>query len=161
MIRVKLFLSALFISLFFILPACNEPGTLIDQSTNLPEQNWSYINKIKTDVKIDDNSIPYNIYFNLRHSANYKYSNIFVLVHQSNPDHQTHTTRFEFKLANPDGEWLGNGSGNLYSYRLPLHENYRFPDKGIYTFTIEQNMRDNPLKEVADAGLRVERAKSK
>jgi gliding motility-associated lipoprotein GldH len=139
MIRVKLFLTTVFIGLFFILPACNEPGTLIDQSTAIPDHHWSYINKIKTDVKIDDNSVPYNIYLNLRHSAAYKYSNIFVLVHQINPQHKAHTTRFEFKLANPDGEWLGNGSGNLYHYRLPLHQNYRFPATGIYSFIIEQN----------------------
>lgn len=159
MIRVKLFLTTLFISLFFIFLACNEPGTLIDQNTAISNHNWSYPTKIKTDVKIDDTSVPYNIYFNLRHSADYRYSNIFVLVHQINPDHKTHTTRFEFKLANPDGEWLGNGSGNLYSYRLLLHQNYYFPAKGTYSFTIEQNMRDNPLKEVADVGLRVEKAK--
>lgn len=158
MIRVKLFLSALFISFFFILPACNEPGTLIDQNTDISNQNWTYFNKIKTDVKVDDTAVPYNIYFNLRHSSVYKYSNIFVLVHQTSPDHQTKTLRYEFKLANPDGEWLGNGSGNLYSYRLPLYTNYRFPAKGTYSFTFEQNMRDNPLREVADVGLRVERA---
>ncbi|MVN20284.1 gliding motility lipoprotein GldH [Mucilaginibacter arboris] len=159
MIRVKLFLATVFIGLFFMLQACNEPGTLIDQSTEISNHNWPYINKIKTDVKIEDISVPYNIYFNLRHSADYKYSNIFILVHQISPDHQTKIIRYEFKLANPDGEWLGNGSGNLYSYRLPLQTNFRFPIKGTYSFIIEQNMRDNPLKEVADVGLRVERAK--
>jgi gliding motility-associated lipoprotein GldH len=159
MIRIKLLLSTVFIGLFFILPACNEPGTLLDQSTEIVNHTWFYSNKIKTEVKITDNTVPYNIYFNLRHSANYRYSNIFVLVHQTNPAHQTKTIRYEFKLANPDGEWIGNGSGNLYSYRLPLLTNYRFPAAGIYSFTIEQNMRDNPLREVADVGLRVEKAK--
>lgn len=159
MIRLKLFLAALFIGIISTFPACNEPGTLIDQSTAINDHNWSYINKIKTDVKIKDTSVSYNIYFNLRHSANYKYSNIFVLVHQTTPDHQPKTIRYEFKLANPDGEWLGNGSGNLYSYRLALQTNYRFSTPGTYSFTIEQNMRDNPLREVSDVGLRVERAK--
>ena len=159
MIRVKLFFSTVFIGLFFILPACNEPGTITDQNTEIENHNWSYANKIKAEVKIEDIVVPYNIYFNLRHSANYRYSNIFILLHQTSPDHQTKTIRYEFKLANPDGEWLGNGSGNLYSYRLPLQTNYRFPAKGTYSFTIEQNMRDNPLKEVADVGLRVEKAR--
>ncbi len=159
MIRLKFFFSTVFISLFFVLPACNEPGTLLDQSTEISNHNWFYSNKIKTEVKITDTSVPYNLYFNLRHSADYRYSNIFVLVHETSPDHQTKTIRYEFKLANPDGEWLGNGSGNLYNYRLALKTNYRFPVKGTYVFTIEQNMRDNPLKEVADVGLRVEKAK--
>jgi gliding motility-associated lipoprotein GldH len=159
MIRVKLLLATVFIGLFFILPACNEPGTLLDQSNEIVNHTWFYSNKIKTEVKITDNLVPYNIYFNLRHSANYRYSNIFVLVHQTNPAHQTKTIRYEFKLANPDGEWIGNGSGNLYNYRLPLLTNYRFPASGTYSFTIEQNMRDNPLREISDVGLRVEKAK--
>ncbi len=159
MMRLKFLLNTVFIGVFSMLAACNEPGTLVDQNTEINNHNWYYLNKVKTEVKVTDNTQPYNIYFNFRHSADYKYSNIFVLVHQTNPDHQTKTTRFEFKLANPDGEWLGNGSGNLYSYRLALHTNFLFPKTGTYSFTIEQNMRDNPLKEIADVGLRVERAK--
>ena len=69
------------------------------------------------------------------------------------------TTRFEIKLADLDGEWLGKGSGNLYSYQVSALTNFKFPEKGTYTFSIEQNMRDNPLHEVNDVGLRVEKAK--
>lgn len=159
MIRVNHFVTTVFTGIILVLLACNEPGTLIDQNTEISNHNWSYTDKIKTDVKITDNTQPYNIYFNFRHSADYRYSNIFILVHQTAPNHQTKIIRYEFKLANPDGEWLGNGSGNLYSYRLPLLTNYRFPAKGSYSVTLEQNMRDNPLREVADVGLRVERAK--
>ncbi len=159
MIRGKLLLAALFIGIILTFSACNEPGTLIDQRTEIKEQTWFYGNKFKADVKVEDTSVPYNVYFILRHAAEYKYANIFILMHQTAPDHRTKTIRYEFKLANPDGEWLGNGSGNLYSYVLPLYTNFRFPVKGNYTFTLEQNMRDNPLRSIADVGLRVERAK--
>lgn len=159
MIRAKLLLAALFIGIIFVFPECNEPGTLVDQRIEINNQNWSYFNKIKTDVKVEDNALPYNIYFVLRHSADYKYSNIFILLHVTSPKHQTKTIRYEFKLANPDGEWLGNGSGNLYSYRLSLLTDYHFPENGNYSFSIEQNMRDNPLQHVSDVGLLVERAK--
>lgn len=159
MTRLKFFLNTVFIGVFLMFLACNEPGTLVDQNTEIGNHNWYYLNKVKTEVKITDAAQPYNIYFNFRHAADYRYSNIFVLLHQTGPNHQNKTTRYEFKLANPDGEWLGNGSGDLYSYRLPLLTNYRFPANGTYSFTLEQNMRDNPLQEVADVGLRVERAK--
>ncbi|RYE06694.1 MAG: gliding motility lipoprotein GldH [Sphingobacteriaceae bacterium] len=157
--RVKLLLAALFISLISTFSACNESGTLADQRTEISSQTWFYFNKIKTEVKVEDTSVPYNVYFILRHAAEYKYANIFILMHQTTPDHHTKTIRYEFKLANPDGEWLGNGSGNLYNYVLPLYTNFRFPIKGNYTFTLEQNMRDNPLRGISDVGLRVERAK--
>jgi len=41
---------------------------------------------------------------------------------------------------------------------MMFRANYMFPAKGVYHFSIEQNMRDNPLHEVSDVGLRVEKA---
>jgi gliding motility-associated lipoprotein GldH len=122
---------------------CSDPNAVIDQNTEIDNNNWSYANKIKFDVKIDNENIAYNLYLNLRVTGDYKYSNLFVLIRQINPDKKTSATRYETKLANPDGEWLGN---------------YKFPTKGIYHFQIEQNMRDNPLHEISDVGLRVEKA---
>jgi gliding motility-associated lipoprotein GldH len=146
-------------ALFFALLAtgCNDPNAIIDRNTEIENNNWSYTNKINDDVAITDEQVPYNLYLNLRVTGNYKYANIYVLIHQTGPDKKTSVLRYEFKLANPDGEWLGNGSGNLYSYQVPFRTNYKFPAKGVYHFSIEQNMRDNPLREVSDVGMRVEK----
>jgi gliding motility-associated lipoprotein GldH len=137
--------------------SCNDPNVLIDQNTEIDNHNWSYTNVINSTIKVDDNAVPYNIYLNLRVTGDYKYSNIFVLVHQTGPANKTLTTRYEFKLAEADGKWLGQGSGNLYSYQMMFRQGYKFPAKGIYHIGIEQNMRDNPLHEISDVGLRVEK----
>ncbi len=137
---------------------CTDPNAVIDRNVEIVNNNWAYTNKVKIEVKIDDEQIPYNLYLNLRVTADYKYSNMFVLIQQINPNKRSAATRYEVKLANPDGEWLGDGSGNLYSFQTPFKTNYKFPAKGTYIFQIEQNMRDNPLKEVSDVGLRVEKA---
>jgi len=147
--------------LFFVLlslAGCTDNNAVIDQNTEIVNNNWGYANKIKYAVTINNEQILYNLYLNLRVTGDYKYSNIFVLIYQSGPDKKAAATRYEFKLANPDGEWLGQGSGNLYSYQVPFRLNYKFPAKGVYQFSIEQNMRDNPLHEVSDVGLRVEKA---
>jgi len=137
---------------------CNDHETIIDQNTPVADHHWPYLNKFKFDVKIDDQKAAYNLYMNLRVTADYKYSNIFVLITQVGPDKKTKVNRYELRLAAKDGEWFGEGSGNLYSYQAPFRRGYVFPAKGTYTFYIEQNMRDNPLKEVSDVGLRVEKA---
>ncbi|OCX50547.1 gliding motility lipoprotein GldH [Mucilaginibacter sp. PPCGB 2223] len=139
---------------------CVQPdkNTVIDGNVSVYDLNWSYVNKVKFDVKIDDASARYNLLLNLRVTPNYRYSNIFILIHQTGPDKKTKTARYEFKLANPDGEWLGQGTGNLYSYQIPFEAGYKFPAAGTYRIELEQNMRDNPLHEVSDVGLRVEKA---
>jgi len=140
--------------------SCIKPdkNTIIDQNISIYDLNWSYVNKIRVNFKIEDASAAYNLFLNLRVTSNYRYSNIFILIHQTGPDKKTKTARFEFKLANPDGEWLGQGTGNLYNYQVPFEAGYKFPVKGTYQIELEQNMRDNPLHEVSDVGLRVEKA---
>jgi gliding motility-associated lipoprotein GldH len=149
-----LFMSFLMLSLI----SCQDSVTIADTNIELEKRNWSYSEKIRIPVKIEATDISYNLYLNLRHSAEYKYSNIFILIHITGPDGKKTTERREFKLALADGEWLGSGSGNLYSYQINFKEKYKFPAKGTYIFELEQNMRDNPLDHVNDAGIRVEKA---
>ena len=137
---------------------CSDPKSVTDQNTEIVNNNWAYDNKIKYPVKVENADITYNLYFNLRVTADYKYSNIFILVHEAGPGMQPSTVRYEFPLANAAGEWYGAGSGNIYTYQVPFKKGYRFPAGGTYVFEIEQNMRDNPLREVSDVGLRVEKA---
>lgn len=141
-----------------IFTSCGDSVTVVDSNVELGKRNWGYTEKVRIPVNIEETGIPYNVYLNLRHTSDYKYSNIFLLIHITSPDGKKTTERKEFKLALSDGEWLGSGSGNLYSYQLMIRENYKFPLKGKYMIELEQNMRDNPLDQVTDAGIRVEKA---
>lgn len=155
------FLKKPFLFLVFlagVFTSCRDSVTVVDSNVELDKHNWSYTEKVSIPVNIEETGIPYNVYLNLRHTSDYKYSNIFLLIHVTAPDGKKTTERKEFKLALPDGEWLGGGSGNMYSYQLMISENYKFPLKGKYLIELEQNMRDNPLDQVTDAGIRVEKA---
>lgn len=131
--------------------------SVIDNNVELENRVWSYRNHISNSFEIKENSKAYNIYFKLRVTANYKYSNIFILGHFRDGN-KVVTRRYQYKLAKNDGEWLGSGSGNVFSYTLPMLTNYRFPHSGKFTIEIEQNMRDNPLLEVSDAGILIKNA---
>lgn len=151
---VKLFVCLSFGILMMGMYGCNT-NNLIDTNDNMPQRNWSYVNKIKALAAVKDPAKAYNLKFKLRHTADYRYSNIFILMHISGPGLPKVTRRYEYKLAESDGQWLGKGSGNLYNYTLTLLSDFHFPQAGDYHIEIEQNMRDNPLKEVSDAGITV------
>ena len=153
MSRNTLFFSLATICLATLMFGCTNNGAVLDDSVALPNKVWAYNNRAGFDVKISDVAVDYQLSLNLRVTGNYKYSNIFMLI--TDPVKKGRVTRWEFKLAQPDGRWLGKGSGNLYSFQIPFYKNYRFPSAGTYHFQIEQNMRDNPLHEVSDVGLRV------
>lgn len=157
--KKQLILFGLILSACIVtLSGCIDKNAVIDESIEIANHNWTYINTARFSFKIDDEKAPYNLYMNLRVTGDYKYSNIFVLISQLGPGIKNASKRYELRLATKEGEWLGKGSGNLYSYQEPFLINHMFPAKGTYTFIIEQNMRDNPLREVSDVGLRVEKA---
>jgi len=147
-------LMLFFIGGLLLLSGCDS-NDIIDTNMSFPARNWNYSNKVKAIVEIRDASKPVSIYFKLRHTSDYRYSNVFVLFHLSGGVLGKQSRRYEYRLAQPDGQWNGSGSGNLYTYAFPLLTHYKFPAAGKYALEIEQNMRDNPLREVSDAGIKM------
>ncbi|MGK9127048.1 MULTISPECIES: gliding motility lipoprotein GldH [Sphingobacteriaceae] len=132
--------------------SCNH-GALVDEFRPVPNQAWNYAFTPAFKVEVKDNTIPYRLKVNVRLTSEYRYANLFVLVHQRSAKHKPSSKRIELQVADKDGRWLGKGIGSLYSYQIAYNTNYHFPDTGTYYFKIEQNMRDSPLKGVSDVGI--------
>ncbi|MFA6277387.1 MAG: gliding motility lipoprotein GldH [Pedobacter sp.] len=144
------FILPLLIGLLFLAGCSNT--NIVDTNVNVPDNNWTYAKSIKTTVEIKDTIQSYTLYFKLRHTTDYRYANLYVVMRLKG-NGLNKSTRYQFKLARNDGEWLGKGSGNLYTYNFPLLTNYHFVKSGKYDIEIEQNMRDNPLIGISDIGI--------
>jgi len=148
--------------LFFIicsmgLIACSDYA-LMDQNEAIKNKEWSGKQNPEFVVSVKDTTSPYQFYLNLRNTIEYPFSNIFVLVHQQNPDKTQKTYRIKVILANREGLWLGKSAGNLFAHQVRFLKNVHLPDTGNYTFRIEHSMRLNPLPGINDVGLRIEPA---
>jgi len=150
---------SLLIVLFLGLAACSD-NALIDQNIPIKNKAWLYEQKPMFPVHITNKNISYHIYLNLRNSIDYPFSNIFILIHQQNPNNTKKTYRVEVKLANTEGLWKGKSAGSIFSQQVRFLKDYHFPDTGKYTFQLEQNMRINSLEGINDVGLRIEPATS-
>lgn len=140
--------------LAFCILSCTD-NTVFEQNQAIPNRSWSYDVKPKFDVHIADSNSKYNIYINLRHTNEYDFSNIFVLLHERGNRLKDTAYRKEIQLAQLDGRWLGRSAGSLYEVQYLAKENFIFPDTGKFTFNIEQNMRENPLKDIVDVGIKI------
>src|SRR5690606_9471133 len=111
-----------------------------------------------------DTTVLYNMYFLIRHTEAYPYSNIWVWIYTKAPGDSTfRKTRIEIPLAEPSGRWLGRGMGEIWEQRMPItHEGDStiLHKKGTWEIKLEQNMRINPLPEILQVGLRVEKNKA-
>lgn len=147
-------LPALVLLIGMMMSSCSD-NALVDKNVAIEGRQWDYEYKPGIEVEVTDAQQRYDLFLNLRHTNNYPYSNIFVLLHQRHPNGTRDTTRVEIRLAEPDGRWLGSGSGSLFSHQQLVRGNYTFPDTGRYVFSFEQNMRENPLPEITDVGIRI------
>ncbi|WP_165305073.1 gliding motility lipoprotein GldH [Pedobacter sp. SYP-B3415] len=153
----KLPLLAVLAGIVLLLAGC-KPVVRTDTNDVLPGRKWSYTNKLKATFTISDPAVAYNLSFRFRHTASYAYSDLYILVHHYYPGQKKLTKRYHIPVAGADGIWLGSGSGNLYTCVFPIIRNGRFPRAGNYTIEIEQNMKDNPLREITDGGISLEPA---
>jgi gliding motility-associated lipoprotein GldH len=125
----------------------------------LPENEWQYNNKLSFKFEITDTAAMYQLFFLMRHTEAYPFSNIWIWVETKQPGADTFSrSRMEIPLAEISGKWMGRGMGEIWEHRMPITQGdrpMRFNKKGLYEIRIEQNMRINPLPEILQVGLRV------
>lgn len=139
--------------------SCHQLGTLgiYERDIEVPGNSWYYNFHPSFSVTIADTSVRYNIYVILRHTNAYRYSNIWLLISSRGPGEAARTQRVELPLADREGNWLGTGMDDIFFHRIMIHQDFRFPRPGTYGYSLEQNMRQNPLSQVLSVGIRVER----
>lgn len=134
---------------------------LYEKSVSIPGHAWKNSFKPSFTFTIKDTSSPYQLFFILRHNDKYSFNNIYInLITRQPGQDSTQTGQYDLRLATDNEGWLGSGMDDIYEHRIPLTPNggqFYFRKPGEYTFSIEQIMRENPLNNVMDVGLRIEK----
>lgn len=142
--------------------ACKPPRMeTFEKNRDIPNSKWTVDNRqsFELDLAPEDTAFYYNMYINVRHTDAYTYNNLWLLVSTQLPGDSTSTVRrIELPLADTYGKWLGSGVDDIFEHRIPIQQNAILPKPGLYRFTFEQNMRQNPLPEMLSVGLRIEKA---
>jgi len=149
--NIGLFLMSLTVLLAH---SCGSPF-FYEGNAVIPAGNWEYGHIPDFEIHIADRAAKYDVFVRVRHTSGYPFSNLFLLLHEKGPGLRDTAFRHEMALAEPDGRWTGTGAGSLFESRILAKADFLFPDTGVYRFGLEQNMRTNPLKGIADVGLQL------
>ena len=156
-IRKKFYAAAFGLGFLFI--SCKQID-LFEKNTVIHNYEWAGDFNAKGSFSITDTASLYNIYLVIRHTDAYKYNNIWLKIGFQAPGDTMHYQRLNLQLANDMTGWEGSGMNDIWELRKMLNSQPEpFKKAGNYSFTISQNMRDNPLLHVMSVGLRVERQK--
>lgn len=149
-------LTGFIIMAFIFFSSCTTNG-VYERMSFFPKQEWSSKEKQSFNFEVSDTLSTYRLYLVLRHTDAYRWKNIWVNLELKSPD-TTYTIKREFILADNE-KWHGTTVDDIVDQRIPFQKsNAPVPlKKGMYTFTLQHVMREDPLQHVMNAGIRVEK----
>ncbi len=156
---VKIFplkVFALIVLLSAVFASC-QPIDVYEKTVPFTKHAWSDTEKPAFDFTITDTAARYNVFIVLRHTDAYHYNNLWMNITTIPPGDTAQTVRANLKLGD-NKQWLGNSIDDIIEHRILINTNPLRFKKGNYKFIIQQIMRENPLPDVLNAGIRVEKA---
>lgn len=154
----KVFIS---FSVFLGFLSCSS-STVESDSWSLPGV-WDEKEQIAFKIENVDTLSPYNVFINIRNTNNYRYNNLFLITSLEHPNGKVITDTLEYRMANPDGSWLGTGIGSVKENKLWYKEKLNFSESGTYTLYIDHAVRNNgevdgvtKLEGITDVGYSIE-----
>jgi gliding motility-associated lipoprotein GldH len=143
-----------------LLTGCKQLDTSI-QLHNIKNKKWKTTDTVNCNFVINDSNSVYNTYVIVRHTNDYRYNNLFIDLHYAINGKTGVLRHIELPLTKSVTEWLGKTFNNIIETRIPI--NNFIPDelegvKGNHAYTIHNIMREDPLEEILQVGMMVEKA---
>jgi gliding motility-associated lipoprotein GldH len=143
---------------FSLLSSCKKID-VFERTVAIPQQQWNYQYKPSFSFIIEDTTRLYNASVIIRHTDAYQYQNLYLALQVKYPGSDSVIKeKVNIPLADNSHGWYGSAMDDIWEFRFPLNKTPLRLRKGNYHFVIEQIMRDNPLPNVMNVGIRVEKA---
>ena len=143
-----------FVSCTLVLSSCTKID-LYEKDITIPGFRWKSNFQPEFTFTIKDTTSPYQLFLVLRHTEKYNFNNIWITLYSQPPGDTLHKASFELQLANNE-KWLASGMDDIYEHRIKLTDP-QYLKPGVYRFRMQQIMREDPLENVMNVGLRVEK----
>lgn len=151
----RLFVLPLVLCCFWLY-SC-QTNDLYERVVSIPHLEWKSNYQPQFKFIISDTQSHYDIFVLLRHNEKYEFNNIWINLTYQLKGQPPVSGQYELPLANNEG-WMGTAMDDLYEHRIRIT-----PPEGIklkageYVFTLAQIMRKDPLQNILNVGLRIEK----
>ncbi|GAA0872813.1 gliding motility lipoprotein GldH [Gangjinia marincola] len=152
--------------LIISLVSCDETHVFDEYQTT--SNGWKIDQPATFTMTPPDTLNTYNLFINLRSTNSFPYSNLFLITKMQFPHGKVITDTLEYRMAFPNGEWMGEGFSDVKENKLWYKEGIIFSEDGEYTLEIFQAMRENGTVEgdeilagITEVGFRIEKPKTR
>lgn len=142
----------------FAFSSCGEQA-FFDENVSVEKEAWSQSDTLELKIDIEDVNQKYDLFVNIRNNKAYKYMNVFMFLDIIDPDGELWHDTLAFQLADESGAWRSEDVSETYVMSsFSTYKNYNFPKEGTYKFRMIHGMYDEPLKGIADVGIKLKTA---
>ena len=151
------------LALLLLLVACDQ-SVLFSESVSYKD-SWPLDQPALFDLPQLESDKTYNLFLDVRNTNEFPFSNLFLIVSMDFPNGKVITDTLEYRMANPDGSWLGKGIGTVKDNKLWYKEKFQFTESGTYRLSVTHAVRNNnqvqgvsQLAGISDVGYSIEEA---
>ena len=149
-----------------LLVSCDE-SRVFDEYESLPGE-WHKDSVVNFTFSAPDTLQAYDLFLNVRNTSEYPYSNLYLITEIGFPNGKVISDTLQYKMAEPSGEWLGTGFGEIKESKLWYKEDFVFTEAGEYSVRVEHAMRKRDsidgiveLLGITEVGFRIEDSENK
>ncbi len=140
-----------------ILTSCDPNIVFEEHNKNFPKYRWEQENVLTFNPVIEDTSATYNVYLELRHVYGFQYEEMKTLVVKTSPSNQADVYTYSFPLFDANKEYLSECAEDICDRKVLVEEGIRFTEKGGYRFEMTHQMPTDPVRNVMEFGLIIEK----
>lgn len=141
-----------------LLMSCSNDA-IYTKAYRFKDQHWTQTMRPTFTVDIQDTTQLYDFIFTLRSTTDYAYNNLWIFLRTTPPFGKSVREPYEIKMADPNGNWIGNKSGTVVEHQLAFKRRI-IPFKGKYTFELEQAITEKKVDELLDISLEVRKSET-
>jgi len=147
-------LSLLSVLQLLLITSCGQ-HSIYNEDVAIEDGKWFKNSAVHFEVNIKDTTKLYNYYLTLRHTTDYRFSNLYLFLTTEFPNKSITRDTIECILANDSGKWYGKGWSNIKEDNILLRKNLKFPMVGNYNFYFQQAMRKDTLHNIVNIGINI------
>lgn len=155
-IGIKTSLIILILAMMFA--SCDQ-NKVYDTYVDLENGIWKVDTLPTYNFEIEDETVAYNISYNIRYAEVYPYYNLYMKYFLEDSlnniigSELQEILLFDKKTGTP----LGEGLGDIFDREVLIFEDFKFPARGNYTFKVKQFMRVDNLPGIMSFGLKIDK----
>ncbi len=137
--------------------SCNKNRIYEKHRKNFTNYRWESSNILEYNPVITDTASAYKLYVAFRHIYGFQHPIVDINVEITSPSGKVTKNAYKLVVIKGKRKYLSDCAGDYCDLETLIEKNYKFKEQGTYTFKIEHLMENDPVRNVMEVGLIIDK----